>query len=98
MKLVDDVGFDHSFSFIYSPRPGTPAAELPDDTPREVKLARLQRLQERARTSRRRRSASAMVGTRQRVLVEGASQEGSRRTCRPHRQQPRGQFPGRRAA
>ena len=45
MKLVDDVGFDASFSFIYSPRPGTPAANLLDDTPREVKLKRLQHLQ-----------------------------------------------------
>ena len=45
MKLVEKVGFDASFSFIYSPRPGTPAARLPDDTPYDVKLARLQRLQ-----------------------------------------------------
>ena len=45
LKLIDEVGFDASFSFIYSPRPGTPAAALPDDTPHEVKLARLQRLQ-----------------------------------------------------
>src|ERR1700741_3024699 len=45
MKLVEDIGFDASFSFVYSPRPGTPAAALPDDTPREVKLARLQTLQ-----------------------------------------------------
>ena len=45
MKLIDDVGFDHSFSFIFSPRPGTPAAALADDTPHDVKLARLQRLQ-----------------------------------------------------
>jgi tRNA-2-methylthio-N6-dimethylallyladenosine synthase len=45
MKLIDDVGFDASFSFIFSPRPGTPAANLPDDTPQDVKLQRLQRLQ-----------------------------------------------------
>ena len=47
MKLVEDVGFDSAFSFIYSPRPGTPAAALPDDTPPAVKLERLQRLQAR---------------------------------------------------
>ncbi len=44
MKLIEDVKFDASFSFVYSPRPGTPAAEMPDDTPQEVKLERLQRL------------------------------------------------------
>lgn len=45
MRLIDDVGFDASFSFVYSPRPGTPAARLPDETPYSVKLERLQRLQ-----------------------------------------------------
>ncbi|MCV4726357.1 tRNA (N6-isopentenyl adenosine(37)-C2)-methylthiotransferase MiaB, partial [Escherichia coli] len=45
MKLVEDVGFDASFSFVFSPRPGTPAAALEDTTPKDVKLARLQRLQ-----------------------------------------------------
>ena len=45
MKLIDDVGFDNSFSFIFSPRPGTPAANLHDDTPHAVKLARLQQVQ-----------------------------------------------------
>src|SRR2546425_9542818 len=45
LKLAGDIGFDASFSFLYSPRPGTPAAELPDPTPRDVKLQRLQRLQ-----------------------------------------------------
>jgi len=72
MKLIDEVGFDASFSFVYSPRPGTPAADYPDDTPREVKLERLQQLQQRidglAQAVNR-----AMVGTRQRVLVEGAA-------------------------
>jgi tRNA-2-methylthio-N6-dimethylallyladenosine synthase len=72
MKLIDDVGFDTSFSFIYSRRPGTPAADLHDDTPQAVKLRRLQRLQDRigeqaAAISR------AMVGTRQAILVEGPS-------------------------
>ena len=47
MKLIEEVGFDDSFSFIYSPRPGTPAADLPDSTPHEIKLERLRRLQEK---------------------------------------------------
>jgi tRNA-2-methylthio-N6-dimethylallyladenosine synthase len=70
MKLVEDVGFDTSFSFVYSPRPGTPAADLPDDTPAEVKLRRLQVLQAAIEANARRISES-MVGSRQRVLVEG---------------------------
>ncbi|CAN7207618.1 tRNA (N6-isopentenyl adenosine(37)-C2)-methylthiotransferase MiaB [Massilia sp. LjRoot122] len=70
MKLVEDVGFDNSFSFIFSKRPGTPAANLEDDTPHEVKLARLQRLQALIDTNTRKYSA-AMVGSVQRVLVEG---------------------------
>jgi tRNA-2-methylthio-N6-dimethylallyladenosine synthase len=72
MALIDDIGFDASFSFIFSPRPGTPAANLPDDTPHEVKLKRLQHLQATIDANVRRISAS-MVGTVQRVLVEGAS-------------------------
>ena len=72
MKLVQDVGFDNSFSFIFSKRPGTPAANLEDDTPHEVKLARLQRLQAQIDANTRKLSA-AMVGTVQRVLVEGPS-------------------------
>jgi len=74
MKLVEDVRFDGSFSFIYSPRPGTPAANLRDDTPYEVKLARLQRLQARIQQLHEEYS-EAMVGTTQRVLVEGASRK-----------------------
>ncbi len=70
MKLIDDVGFDGGFSFIYSRRPGTPAASLPDDTPHSVKLARLQRLQKRLEEQTFAVSKS-MEGTRQRVLVEG---------------------------
>ena len=69
MKLIDDIGFDTSFSFIFSPRPGTPAANLQDDTPHEVKLARLQELQARIEENVRRISASR-VGTVQRILVE----------------------------
>jgi tRNA-2-methylthio-N6-dimethylallyladenosine synthase len=74
MRLVDDVGFDHSFSFVYSPRPGTPAATLPDATSQAEKLARLQRLQARLNEQAHAISAS-MVGTRQRVLVEGISKK-----------------------
>ena len=74
LELVEEVGFDNSFSFIYSRRPGTPAAELPDDTPQEVKLARLARLQERI-DAQERRIGERMVGTRQRILVEGASRK-----------------------
>jgi tRNA-2-methylthio-N6-dimethylallyladenosine synthase len=74
MALVDDIGYDNSFSFIYSPRPGTPAASLFDDTPREVKLARLQKLQARIEENVRAISAS-MVGGVERILVEGASRK-----------------------
>jgi tRNA-2-methylthio-N6-dimethylallyladenosine synthase len=74
MKLVEDVRFDGSFSFIYSPRPGTPAANLPDETPHAVKLERLQRLQKRLQELSESYSQS-MVGTRQRVLVEGVSRK-----------------------
>ena len=72
MKLIDDVGFDNSFSFIFSPRPGTPAANLPDDTPHEVKLRRLQHLQGVINASITRIS-NARLGTVQRILVEGQS-------------------------
>jgi tRNA-2-methylthio-N6-dimethylallyladenosine synthase len=72
MKLIDDVGFDASFSFVYSRRPGTPAADLADDTAQEVKLERLQRLQARINENAARISA-AMVGSVQRILVEGPS-------------------------
>ena len=74
MKLIDDVGFDASFSFIYSARPGTPAAELHDDTPREVQVERLMRLQQRIEELAQTVSQS-MVGTIQRVLVEGISKK-----------------------
>ena len=74
MQLIDDVGFDNSFSFIFSARPGTPAAALEDTTPHEVKLARLQRVQARIEAQARAHSA-ALVGTRQRVLVEGAARK-----------------------
>jgi tRNA-2-methylthio-N6-dimethylallyladenosine synthase len=72
MKLIDDVGFDNSFSFIFSPRPGTPAANLADDTPHDVKLRRLQHLQTVINDNIKCISESR-VGTVQRILVEGAS-------------------------
>jgi tRNA-2-methylthio-N6-dimethylallyladenosine synthase len=74
MALIDEVGFDGSFSFVYSPRPGTPAADLADDTPASVKLERLQRLQA-ATDAHARRISESMVGTTQRVLVEGPSRK-----------------------
>ncbi len=74
MKLIDDIGFDASFSFVYSPRPGTPAAEMPDAVPYEVKLARLQRLQARIELQEQAIS-EAMVGSVQRVMVEGVSKK-----------------------
>ena len=70
MKLVEDVRFDGAFSFIYSTRPGTPAAELPDQVPQDVRQERLVRLQALLETQYRSYS-DAMVGTRQRVLVTG---------------------------
>jgi tRNA-2-methylthio-N6-dimethylallyladenosine synthase len=72
MRLVQDIGFDASFSFVYSKRPGTPAADLADDTPAELKLARLQALQA-ALNANVARISESMVGTVQRVLVEGPS-------------------------
>jgi tRNA-2-methylthio-N6-dimethylallyladenosine synthase len=74
IKLIDDVGFDNSFSFIFSPRPGTPAAALKDETPHEAKLARLQTLQARIEAQGR-AIGVARVGTVQRVLVEGPSRK-----------------------
>jgi tRNA-2-methylthio-N6-dimethylallyladenosine synthase len=72
MKLIDDVGFDNSFSFIFSPRPGTPAANLRDGTPHDVKLRRLQTLQTAINDNITRISESRL-GTVQRILVEGRS-------------------------
>ena len=72
MRLIEDLQFDNSFSFIFSPRPGTPAANLADDTPHEVKLGRLQHLQAEINASIARISESRL-GTVQRILVEGPS-------------------------
>jgi tRNA-2-methylthio-N6-dimethylallyladenosine synthase len=74
MKLIHDVGFDSSFSFVFSPRPGTPAAALHDDTPQELKLKRLQHLQGVIEENAQRISASR-VGSVQRILVEGPSRK-----------------------
>lgn len=74
MKLIEDIGFDHSFSFIFSPRPGTPAADLPDDTPESVKKQRLQILQQRI-AQQAMEISRRMVGTSQKVLVSGYSKK-----------------------
>ena len=77
MKLIEDVGFDASFSFLYSKRPGTPAADYPDDVPLDVKQARLERLQ-RAINEAAQAVNLNMAGTVQRVLVEGPSKKNPR--------------------
>jgi tRNA-2-methylthio-N6-dimethylallyladenosine synthase len=80
MKLIAEIGFDDSYSFLYSPRPGTPAAELADDTPPPVKqerLARLQALIERQAGA----ISNAMVGSTQRVLVEGSAKKYPGELC-----------------
>ncbi len=74
MQLIQDIGFDQSFSFVYSRRPGTPAADLHDDTPDAVKRARLERLQSHI-TAHAATISAAMVGSVQRVLVEGPSRK-----------------------
>jgi tRNA-2-methylthio-N6-dimethylallyladenosine synthase len=75
MKLIEDVGFDKSFSFIYSARPGTPAASFEDNVPDAVKKTRLYRLQQRI-TEMEQEISQKMVGTVQKVLVERASKRG----------------------
>jgi len=74
LRLAEEVDFDGSFSFVYSPRPGTPAASLADDTAQEVKLERLHRLQ-RQLDAQAQRISRAMVGTKQQVLVEGRAKK-----------------------
>jgi tRNA-2-methylthio-N6-dimethylallyladenosine synthase len=74
VKLMTDVGFDYSFSFLYSPRPGTPAAFIKDDTPQDVKLARLSKLQS-INEAQGDAVSRAMLGTVQRVLIDGASRK-----------------------
>jgi len=80
LRLVEDTAFDGSFSFAYSPRPGTPAADLPDQVAQDVKLARLARLQALLDTQYRGYS-ERMVGTRQRVLVTGPAAKDPRELC-----------------
>ncbi|MCC7489374.1 MAG: TRAM domain-containing protein, partial [Gammaproteobacteria bacterium] len=77
MALIADVGFDQSFSFIYSPRPGTPAADMPGQVPDEIKHRRLEALQAQVNAQARAISAG-MVGSRQRVLVQGPSRKDPR--------------------
>lgn len=77
MNLIEQIGFDHSFSFIYSARPGTPAAELPDNVPLAVKQARLERLQRRI-TEMAQQISRRMVGSVQRVLVERHAKKDQR--------------------
>lgn len=74
MKLIHDIGFDHSFSFVYSARPGTPAADLPDDTPEQLKKQRLQILQDRINQNAMSISRR-MVGNTETVLVTGISKK-----------------------
>jgi tRNA-2-methylthio-N6-dimethylallyladenosine synthase len=74
MRLIEDCQFDQSFSFVYSRRPGTPAADLSDDTPQELKLARLAQLQAKI-TAQAQAISRTMLGTTQRILVEGASKK-----------------------
>jgi tRNA-2-methylthio-N6-dimethylallyladenosine synthase len=80
MDLIEDIGFDNSFSFIYSPRPGTPAAAFPDDISMSVKKHRLAILQQRIREMAEAIS-QAMVGTVQTVVVEGPSRKNPRELC-----------------
>ena len=80
MRLIEEVNFDDSFSFIYSPRPGTPAAELSDDTPHEIKQERLHRIQERIQCHAQVVS-QRMIGTTQHILVEGISKKNPSELC-----------------
>ena len=80
MQLIEDVFYDTSFSFIYSPRPGTPAAAMPDRIPMEVKKARLARLQARILQMAAQISAE-MVGSEQWVLVDGISKKNAKEVC-----------------
>ncbi|MBP9735343.1 MAG: tRNA (N6-isopentenyl adenosine(37)-C2)-methylthiotransferase MiaB [Rhodoferax sp.] len=74
MRLIDEIGFDNSFSFIFSPRPGTPAANLPDTTPHDVKAQRLQEVQCAINASMGKISSS-LIGSYQNILVEGNSKK-----------------------
>lgn len=80
MKLIEDIGFDRSFSFIYSARPGTPAASFKDDVPLAVKKTRLYRLQQRI-TEMEQEISKKMVGTTVSVLVEGLSRKDDKQVA-----------------
>ena len=91
LELIADVGFDQSFSFIYSRRPGTPAASLPDDVPHDVKQKRLKSCRRRS-TAQARRISESMVGSMQRVLVEKPSRRDPRAARGPHREHALGEL------
>jgi tRNA-2-methylthio-N6-dimethylallyladenosine synthase len=74
MKLIEEIGFDTSFSFVYSPRPGTPAAELPDTTDEDIKKQRLQILQGRI-NQQAQAISRRMVGRVEEILVTGVSRK-----------------------
>ncbi|MCC8997622.1 MAG: tRNA (N6-isopentenyl adenosine(37)-C2)-methylthiotransferase MiaB [Nitrosomonas sp.] len=76
MQLIEELNFDESYSFVYSPRPGTPAADLPDENTQEVKLERLHRLQAQINIQARKISQN-MVGSTQRILLEGTSKKNA---------------------
>ncbi len=80
MKLIGDIGFDSSFSFIYSPRPGTPAAFMPDEVTFETKKQRLKALQEKL-LNQANQISRKMVGSRQTLLVEGYSRKSNAELC-----------------
>ncbi len=76
IRLIEEVGFDASFSFLYSPRPGTPAAQMPDEVPHEIKAARLKRLQDLV-TLQAETLSTSLPGSVQRVLVESVSRKNT---------------------
>jgi len=78
---IEEVGYDTSFSFIYSARPGTPASDLADDVPMDVKKARLARLQ-KVIVENAAAISQSMVGTRQRILVDRAARKGDQMSGR----------------
>ena len=93
MKLIEDVGFDQSFSFIYSRRPGTPAADLEDDTTDAEKHARLSRLQATINANAKRDFASRWSAACRRVLVERTSKKDSNELTGTHREHALREFP-----
>jgi len=80
LRLVEEIGFDGAYSFVFSPRPGTPAASMADDTPAEVKQERLRHLQQRVQTQAQGFNRH-MIGSRQIILVEGPSRKNPVELC-----------------